>query len=99
MPLPANWIAVPPGAARIAPASKMLTALALLIKMPAEPETTPLLVMPPVKVGPAMLIAVLLERISLASLIRMPWLVALMLPLAMIPLVMVLLRLKSCRYW
>ena len=37
-----------------------------------------------------MLIAVLLESTSLARSIRMPWLVALMLPLSMIPLVMVL---------
>ncbi len=89
MPLPANSIAVPP-VPTITPPSKMLTAWALLIKMPAKPDTTPLLVMPPVKVGPAMSIAVLLERTSLARSIRMPWLVALMLPLSMIPLVMVL---------
>ena len=60
LPLPANWIAVPPGAAMIAPASKMLTGCAVLISMPAEPEITPKLEMPPVKVGPAMAIAVLL---------------------------------------
>src|SRR4051794_31866433 len=48
------------------PPSKMLTPWALLISMPAEPETTPALKMPPVKVGPAMLIAVLLERTSCA---------------------------------
>jgi hypothetical protein len=41
LPLPANWIAVPPGAAKIAPASKMLTACAVLISIPAEPEITP----------------------------------------------------------
>ena len=72
------------------PPSKMLTEWALLIKMPAEPETTPKLEMPPVKVGPAMSIAVLLERTSLARSIRMPWLVALMLPLSRIAPLMVL---------
>jgi hypothetical protein len=50
----------------------MLTEWALLIKMPAEPETTPALEMPPVKVGPAMLIAISLEWISLAPSIRTP---------------------------
>jgi hypothetical protein len=76
--------------AAMTPPSKMLTEWALLIKMPAEPETTPELEMPPVKVGPAMSIAVLLERTSLARSIRMPWLVALMLPLSRIAPLMVL---------
>jgi hypothetical protein len=89
LPLPANWIAVPP-VPTIAPASKMLTGRAVLISMPAEPEITPKLVMPPVKVGPAMAIAVLLARISLALSIRMPWLVALIVPLSTIAPVMVL---------
>ena len=44
----------------MAPASKMLTGCAVLISMPAEPEITPKLEMPPVKVGPAMAMAVLL---------------------------------------
>jgi hypothetical protein len=42
----------------------MLTACAFLISIPAEPETTPKLDMPPVKVGPAMSMAVLLARIE-----------------------------------
>ena len=61
----------------IVPASKMLTAWAPAISMPAEPEITPKLVIPPVKVRPAISIAVLLPaRISLALSIRIPWLVA-----------------------
>ena len=62
----------------------MLTGFAVLISMPAEPEITPKLAMPPVKVGPAMAIAVLLARISLALSIRMPWLVALIVPVSTI---------------
>ena len=58
LPLPANSIAVPP-VPMMAPPSKMLTAWALLISMPAEPEIAPKLEMPPVKVSPAMSIAVL----------------------------------------
>ena len=59
LPLPANSIAVPP-VPMMVPASKMLTGCAVLISMPAEPEMTPELEMPPVKVGPAISIAVLL---------------------------------------
>jgi hypothetical protein len=69
----------------IVPASKMLTAWALAISMPAEPEITPKLVIPPVKVRPAISIAVLLPaRISLALSIRIPWLVATIVPLSTI---------------
>ena len=50
LPLPANSIAVPP-VPMIVPPSKMLTGCAVLISMPAEPETKPELEMPPVKVG------------------------------------------------
>ena len=84
LPLPANSIAVPP-VPMIVPPSKMLTARALLISMPAEPETTPVLRMPPVKVRPAMSIAVLLARTSLKPSILMPVVAALMLPLSMMP--------------
>jgi hypothetical protein len=83
LPLPANWIAVPP-VPMMAPASKMLTGRALLMAMPAEPEITPKLVIPPVKILPAMATAVLVARISLALSMRMPWLTALMLPLSTI---------------
>ena len=84
LPLPANSIAVPP-VPMIAPPSKMLTAWALLISMPAEPETTPVLKMPPVKVGPAMSIAVLLARTSLKRVDADAGSVALMLPLSTMP--------------
>ena len=53
--------------------------------MPAEPDTAPALKMPPVKVGPAMSIAVLLARTSLKPSMLMPASVALMLPLSTMP--------------
>jgi hypothetical protein len=68
----------------------MLTGCAVLISMPADPEITPKLLMPPVKVGPAMTIAVLPATISPALSIRMPWLVATIVPLSMIAPAMVL---------
>ena len=44
----------------------MLTG-ALAISMPAEPEITPKLEMPPMKVGPAISTAVCVDRILLAA--------------------------------
>jgi hypothetical protein len=59
-------------------------AMALVILMPTDPLITPKLEMPPVKVGPAMATAVPVERISLVSSTRMPWLAALTVPLSTI---------------
>jgi hypothetical protein len=88
LPLPANSIAVPP---LITPVSKMLTEEALTISMPIEPpEITPALKIPPVNVRPTMLMAVLVERISLGASTRMPWFVATIVPLSTIAPVMVL---------
>ena len=59
-------------------------------EMPAPPaETAPLLVMPPVNVGPEILMAVTVEAIWLAPSIRMPWLEPRMVPLSTIAPVMV----------
>ena len=59
--------------------------------MPSPPpETVPLLVMPPVKVGPVIKMAVRVETILLGLLILMPWYEPVMTPLSVMPPAMVL---------
>ena len=64
------------------PASKMLTPDTWVMSMPPEPEITPELTMPPVKVLPAMSMAngAVPPTISPPLEITMPWLVATMAP-------------------
>jgi hypothetical protein len=60
-------------------------------KIPADPEITPKLVMPPVNVGPVILIAVLLARMSLALSTTMPCRDAWIVPVSTIAPVIVVL--------
>src|SRR3984957_6216588 len=65
-------------------------ATAPLTRMPTRPDTVPALLMPPVKVGPAILMAVAVEVIWLVPSMAMPRVVARMVPLSTIAPVIVL---------
>ena len=84
-----NATAVPP-VPTMTPASNTLTPCAPVTSMPTEPETVPLLAMPPVKLPPMISMAVPAATILLALSIRMPWLVALIVPASTIAPLMVL---------